>query len=195
MVIDKNQDEAPGQITEITERKPRTEIDAIKIVKNAKKVIIVPGYGMALAQAQENVKALSDFLEANGADVKFAIHPVAGRMPGHMNVLLCEVDISYEKLYEIDAVNGEFESCDAAIVVGANDVVNPAANTAVGTPIYGMPVLNVENAKHAVIFNFDEKPGYAGVDNPLYTRDNVCMKLGNAKDVLSRFLEELKQEV
>ena len=157
-----------------------------EILRAAKKVILVPGYGMALAQAQNKVKALSDKLEANGADVKFAIHPVAGRMPGHMNVLLCEVDIPYDKLYEMDAINGEFADCDAVVIIGANDVVNPAANTAEGTPIYGMPILNVADAKNVIVCNFDTKPGYAGVPNPLYDDARTILLLGDAKETVSR---------
>ena len=164
------------------------------ILRSAKKVILVPGYGMALAQAQSKVKELADQLEANGADVKFAIHPVAGRMPGHMNVLLCEVDVPYDKLYEMDAVNGEFAECDAAVVIGANDVVNPAANTAEGTPIYGMPVLNVADAKHVIVCNFDTKPGYAGVPNPLYENDKTCMMLGDAKETVAALIDALHGE-
>ena len=159
------------------------------VMSTAKKVMIVPGYGMALAQAQSTVKALSDKLESKGVEVKFAIHPVAGRMPGHMNVLLCEVDVPYDKLYEMDAVNGEFSECDAAIIIGANDVVNPAANTAEGTPIYGMPVLNAADAKNVIICNFDDKPGYAGVPNPLYSADNAILMLGDAKDTVSKIIE------
>ncbi len=173
------------------EEEPKTEaakeeISVSDILSNAKKVMIVPGYGMALAQAQSTVKALSDKLESRGVDVKFAIHPVAGRMPGHMNVLLCEVDVPYEKLYEMDAINGEFAECDAAIIIGANDVVNPAANTAEGTPIYGMPVLNAADAKHVIVCNFDEKPGYAGVPNPLYSAPNTIMMLGDAKETVAQ---------
>ncbi|MBQ3071905.1 MAG: NAD(P)(+) transhydrogenase (Re/Si-specific) subunit beta [Oscillospiraceae bacterium] len=162
------------------------EITAEDILPAAKKVIIVPGYGMALAQAQSAVKALSDKLEANGAEVKFAIHPVAGRMPGHMNVLLCEVDVPYDKLYEMDAINEAFKDCDAAIVVGANDVINPAANTAEGTPIYGMPVLNAADAKCVIICNFDTKPGYAGVPNPIYESENTILMLGDAKETVTQ---------
>ncbi|MBQ7715262.1 MAG: NAD(P)(+) transhydrogenase (Re/Si-specific) subunit beta [Clostridia bacterium] len=168
---------------ETTDKVP--ELSEGEILKSASKVIIVPGYGMALAQAQQQVKDLSDKLEANGAEVKFAIHPVAGRMPGHMNVLLCEVDIPYDKLYEMDSINGEFAECDAAIIIGANDVVNPAANTAEGTPIYGMPVLNAKDAKHVIICNFDTNPGYAGVENPLYKDPNVIIKLGDAKQTVA----------
>ena len=161
------------------------------ILADAKKVIIVPGYGMALAQAQNNVKALCDKLEAKGVDVKFAIHPVAGRMPGHMNVLLCEVDVPYDKLYEMDAINDEFKNCDIAVIVGANDVINPAANTAEGTPIYGMPVLNVADAKNVIICNFDTKPGYAGVPNPLYESESTIMMLGDAKETVASLTDAL----
>ena len=164
--------------------------DPGEILNSAKSVIIVPGYGMALAQAQHLVRELSDEMEANGAEVKFAIHPVAGRMPGHMNVLLAEVDVPYEKLYEMDSVNDQFASTDLVIVVGANDVINPAADT----PIYGMPVLNVDHAKVIFICNYDLNPGYAGVDNPLYTRSNgVHLFLGDANDSLNEIIGKLHQ--
>ena len=162
----------------------------MEILKTAKNVIIIPGYGMALAQAQYLVKQLTDKLEEGGAEVKFAIHPVAGRMPGHMNVLLSEVNIPYERLYEMDDINPEFESCDAAIVIGANDVINPAARDQEGTPIYGMPILNAYQAKHLFILNYDLKPGYAGVENPLYSKkSDVTLFLGDAKDTLKKILE------
>ena len=161
---------------------PAQENTTGAILAKAKKVIIVPGYGMALAQAQHQVKKLADTLEADGIDVEFAIHPVAGRMPGHMNVLLAEADVPYEKLHEMEEINPRFADCDAAIVIGANDVTNPAANTAEGTPIYGMPVLDVEKARHIFICNYDLKPGYAGVENPIYTRkEGVTLMLGDAK--------------
>ncbi|MDF2700070.1 MAG: transhydrogenase beta subunit [Haloplasmataceae bacterium] len=170
----------------------KADVDVSDVLKNAKKVIIVPGYGMALAQAQQLVKQISDTLEKNGTEVKFAIHPVAGRMPGHMNVLLCEVDIPYEKLYELNDINDEFKDCDACIVVGANDVTNPAARDAVGTPIYGMPILNVDQAKHIIICNYDLKPGYAGVENSLYKRSKgVTLLLGNASVTLKQLLNDL----
>ena len=175
---------------EIKEEKASIE----QILTNAKKVMIVPGYGMALGQAQSVVKAFADKLEANGTEVKYAIHPVAGRMPGHMNVLLCEVDVPYDKLYEMDAVNGEFSECDAAVIIGANDVVNPAANTAEGTPIYGMPVLNASEAKHVIVCNFDDKPGYAGVPNPLYEADNTIMMLGDAKETVAKLTASIGAE-
>ena len=163
------------------------------VLAAARSVIIVPGYGMALAQAQHLVKQLADQLEVNGAEVKYAIHPVAGRMPGHMNVLLAEADVSYEQLFEMDAVNDEFKNVDAVVVVGANDVVNPAARNAEDTPIYGMPILNVDEAKEVIICNFDLTPGYAGVDNPLYERtEGVYLKLGDAKETLQDLLKELQ---
>lgn len=155
-------------------------------LQTAKKVLIVPGYGMALSQAQADVARLAATLENRGAEVKFAIHPVAGRMPGHMSVLLCEADIDYDKLFMMEDINEEFASCDIAVVIGANDVTNPAANTAEGTPIYGMPVLNVEQSPMAVFCNFDNKPGYAGVPNPLYEAENVLLMLGDAKESVAQ---------
>ncbi|MGP1438056.1 MAG: NAD(P)(+) transhydrogenase (Re/Si-specific) subunit beta, partial [Treponema sp.] len=161
-------------------------------LEDAKNVIIVPGYGMAVSQAQSRVKMLADKLESMGKSVRFAIHPVAGRMPGHMNVLLCEVDIPYEKLYEMEAINGDFEKTDLVIIIGASDVVNPAANTAEGTPIYGMPILEAGKGKHIIICNFDLKPGYAGVPNPLYEmKEKVHLLLGDAKDSIDGILAKL----
>ena len=162
---------------------------AASVLSKAKDVIIVPGYGMALAQAQHQVRQLADKLESRGARVRFAIHPVAGRMPGHMNVLLAEADVDYEKLYEMDAINEDFKNADAVVVIGANDVLNPAARNAVGTPIYGMPVLNVDQAPEVIVCNFDLKPGYAGVENPIYTREKgVYLELGDAKETLMRLM-------
>ena len=164
------------------------------ILKEAKEVIIVPGYGMALAQAQHTVKALADKLTSYGVKVKYAIHPVAGRMPGHMNVLLCEADVDYEDLYQMDDINDDFVNADVVLVVGANDVINPAAREAEGTPIYGMPVLNVDQAKYVIICNYDLKPGYAGVENPLYAKENVSLRLGNAADTVQELINELDSE-
>lgn len=164
---------------------------ADEVLREAKKVIIVPGYGMAISQAQSEVKRLLDVLEAQGKEVDFAIHPVAGRMPGHMNVLLAEVDVPYEKMREMDDVNPEFAGADVGIVIGACDVVNPAATSAEGTPIYGMPVLKIEDAKHVLVFNLDKKPGYSGVDNPLYDMPNVDLVLGNAKETLAKVVDDL----
>ena len=177
-----------------TSEEVQEEKDEFAALRNAKDVIIVPGYGMAIAQAQHLVKELANYLVSNGAKVRYAIHPVAGRMPGHMNVLLCEADVDYEDLFEMSDIDADFKTCDAVIVVGANDVLNPAANTAVGTPIYGMPVLSVNDAKEIYIFNYDTKPGYAGVDNPIYERKNgVHIFLGNASDTLQQALDELKK--
>lgn len=160
------------------------------VLAAAKDVIIVPGYGMALAQAQHLVKQLADTLEGRGTRVRFAIHPVAGRMPGHMNVLLAEADVSYDKLFEMEAINDDFAKTDAVVVIGANDVLNPAARNAEGTPIYGMPVLNVDAAPEVIICNYDLKPGYAGVENPLYTREKgVYLELGDAKQTLATLIK------
>ena len=160
-----------------------------EIVRAARDVIIAPGYGMALAQAQEHVKALADAFAGKGARVRFAIHPVAGRMPGHMNVLLCEAGVPYEQLLEMDEINRDFATCDLAVVVGANDTVNPAANTAEGTPIYGMPILDVQSARHAVILNLDRRPGYAGVPNPLYDRPNAVFVEGDARETVLQLVK------
>ncbi|WP_297132161.1 NAD(P)(+) transhydrogenase (Re/Si-specific) subunit beta [uncultured Porphyromonas sp.] len=172
----------------------KKEASLPEILHDAKKVIIVPGYGMALAQAQHQVKQLADTLRRNGAEVRFAIHPVAGRMPGHMNVLLAEADVPYDDLFEMERINDDFKSTDLVIVIGANDVLNPAAREAEGTPIYGMPVLNVDQAKHIVICNYDLKPGYAGVENPLYTRkEGVTMCLGDAKETVADLVSAATQ--
>ena len=160
-----------------------------------KRVMIVPGYGMALAQAQHKVKQLADALEAKGASVDYAIHPVAGRMPGHMNVLLAEANVDYEHMLEMDVANPMFAETDLVVVIGANDVVNPAANTAEGTPIYGMPILEIDKAKNIIICNFDDKPGYAGVPNPLYSSDDVLMMLGDANDSLAKLINLVNNPV
>ena len=165
--------------------------DPAAILREAKHVILIPGYGMALAQAQHLVKQLSEKLKANGAEVEFAIHPVAGRMPGHMNVLLAEADVPYEELHEMEEINPRFEGCDAAVIIGASDVVNPAANTAEGTPIYGMPVLNAGAAKHIIVCNYDDKPGYAGVPNTLYDQPNTIMLLGDAKETVRKLIDAI----
>ena len=174
---------ASGEPTELS--------DEGALLHESKRVIIVPGYGMALAQAQHEVKGLADTLRRNGAEVRFAIHPVAGRMPGHMNVLLAEADVPYDDLFEMERINDDFKDTDLVIVIGANDVLNPAAREAEGTPIYGMPVLNVDQAKHIIICNYDLKPGYAGVENPLYTRkEGVTLKLGDAKETVAQLAAE-----
>jgi NAD(P) transhydrogenase subunit beta len=161
---------------------------AVNILKEANNVIIIPGYGMALAHAQFEVKQLADLLINLGKEVKFAIHPVAGRMPGHMNVLLAEAEVPYDKLYEMDAINDKFKEIDATVIVGACDVVNPAAVQTEGTPISGMPILNAHESKNVLILNFDEKPGYSGVENPLY-KNKKCIKLfGDAKATLKKII-------
>ena len=177
---------------EQTVTEPKTETNYAKDLLNAKDVIIVPGYGMAIAQAQHLVKKLADKLTLSGAKVRYAVHPVAGRMPGHMNVLLCEANVEYEDLCEMEEINDQFESADATIVIGANDVLNPAAREAEGTPIYGMPVLNVDKCSNVYIFNYDLKPGYAGVENPLYSKtDGVHLYLGNAQETLAKFMTDM----
>ena len=188
LLLGLQQAETPSETTSSTSQSSPADW-----LRTAEKVIIVPGYGMALSQAQNLVKQLADLLSNAGKTVDYAIHPVAGRMPGHMNVLLAEVDVPYEKLREMDEINPEFARTDVVLVVGANDVVNPAARTAAGTPIYGMPILNVEEAKHIILLNYDDKPGYAGVDNPLYQADpnKAVLLAGDAKESLSRLLLEI----
>jgi H+-translocating NAD(P) transhydrogenase subunit beta len=183
----------PAGSEENTGTSERTEKkkSAVELLQEAKKVIIVPGYGLAVAQAQAQVKRIMDTLEQRGTAVKFAIHPVAGRMPGHMNVLLAEADVPYDKLCEMDDINPEFKNTDTVIIVGACDVVNPAANTAEGTPIYGMPVLKVEEAASVIVCNLDTLPGYSGVGNTLYTMPHVCLLPGNAADTLEKLEAEL----
>ena len=158
----------------------------------AESVIIVPGYGMAVAQAQHEVRKLSDELEKTGVDVKFAVHPVAGRMPGHMNVLLAEANISYDKLFDMDEINDDFASTDVALIIGANDVVNPAARHDESSPIYGMPILNVDQAKTTFVLKRSMNPGFAGIGNELFGYDNNYMVFGDAKATVSQFVETLK---
>jgi NAD(P) transhydrogenase subunit beta len=155
-------------------------------------VIIVPGYGLAVAQAQKICKEIDDQLSANGVDVKYAIHPVAGRMPGHMNVLLAEADVPYPKLLDLDEANSALSSADVAIIVGANDVVNPAAENDPGSPIYGMPVLKVWNAKSVIVLKRSMRSGYAGIENPLFFHERTKMLFGDAKEVLSKLNSEIK---
>ncbi len=164
---------------------------AISALKAAAKVVIVPGYGMALAQAQFEVVRLAHRLEEMGKNVRFAIHPVAGRMPGHMNVLLAEAEVDYEKLFEMDDINPEFSETDVALIVGACDVVNPAAIEQEGTPISGMPILLANEASKVVVCNFDDKPGYSGVMNPLYAMPKTITLFGDAKESMGRLLEAL----
>ena len=167
-------------------------VDAAIMCNYAEKVFVVPGYGMAVAQAQHTVHELEKVLEANGVEVKYAIHPVAGRMPGHMNVLLAEADVPYPKLLEMDDANPEFKTTDVVLVIGANDVVNPSANDDPGSPIYGMPILNVVEAKQVIVFKRSMNPGYAGIQNPLFFRDNTSMLFGDAKASLEALTGEVK---
>ncbi|MCO5248129.1 MAG: NAD(P)(+) transhydrogenase (Re/Si-specific) subunit beta [Chitinophagales bacterium] len=155
-------------------------------------VIIVPGYGMAVAQAQHIVRELMELLEKRNINVRFAIHPVAGRMPGHMNVLLAEANVPYDKLVEMDNINDDFANTDVALIIGANDVVNPAANTNPASPIYGMPVLNVQNARTVIVCKRSLKPGYAGIENELFGYDNCLMLFGDAKQSITQVVSELK---
>jgi NAD(P) transhydrogenase subunit beta len=169
-----------------------TADDAAILLTYAEKVIVVPGYGMAVAQAQHQVRELGDLLQAQGISVKYAIHPVAGRMPGHMNVLLAEANVSYDLLFEMDEINGEFESTDVVLVIGANDVVNPAARNNPSSPIYGMPILNADQARNVIIFKRSMRPGYAGIENELFYADNTKMLFGDAKESVSALVNEVK---
>ncbi|MBO6577404.1 MAG: NAD(P)(+) transhydrogenase (Re/Si-specific) subunit beta [Rhodothermales bacterium] len=166
--------------------------DTAIMLAYAEKVIVVPGYGMAVAQAQHAVRELGDELEKRGVKVKYAIHPVAGRMPGHMNVLLAEANVSYDLLFEMDDINGEFDTCDVAIVIGANDVVNPAARHDKASPIYGMPILNVDKARTSIVLKRSMRPGYAGIQNELFFNHNNRMLFGDAKDSITEVVNELK---
>ncbi len=167
--------------------------DAAILLGYAQSVIIVPGYGLAVAQAQHNVRELADLLEAKGIDVKYAIHPVAGRMPGHMNVLLAEANVPYEKLFDMEQINEDFQRADVALVIGANDVTNPAARKDTTSPIYGMPILNVDQAQNIIVIKRSMKPGFAGIDNELYLDPKTGMLFGDAKEAVSRVVAEVKK--
>lgn len=167
--------------------------DAIQFLDQAKSVIIVPGYGMAASQAHHALRELADKLKAKGVSVKYAIHPVAGRMPGHMNVLLAEANVPYTDLFDMDDINDEFAHADVALVVGANDVTNPAARTMKSSPIYGMPILDVDKAKKIIVLKRSMNPGFSGIDNDLYTKDHTWLLFGDAKDSLSKLAYGFKR--
>jgi NAD(P) transhydrogenase subunit beta len=172
--------------------KPITAEDAALQLAYAGRVIIVPGYGMAVAQSQHQVRELADLIEKRGGDVKYAIHPVAGRMPGHMNVLLAEANVPYDRLYDMEEINDQFAGADVALVIGANDVVNPAAKTDKSSPIYGMPVLNVDQARNVIVMKRGMSAGFAGIENELFYADNTRMLFGDAKKMLTQLVTEVK---
>jgi NAD(P) transhydrogenase subunit beta len=166
--------------------------DAAVLLANVQSLIIVPGYGMAVAQAQHTVRELADLLAKKGVDVKYAIHPVAGRMPGHMNVLLAEANVPYDQLFDLDQINPDFERADVALVIGANDVVNPAARSDKASPIYGMPILDADKAQHVIVIKRSMNPGFAGIDNQLYYEPRTSMLFGDAKGAVSKLVEAVK---
>jgi NAD(P) transhydrogenase subunit beta len=172
------------------EIKPLTPEDAFYVLEAAQSVLVIPGYGMAVAQAQHVMKELQELLEKNGAEMAYAIHPVAGRMPGHMNVLLAEADVSYEQLFEMDEINARIDTFDVAIVIGANDVVNPAARELPGSPIYGMPVINADLAKNVFVLKRGMAAGFAGIENPLFFKQNTRMIFGDDKETLGNLVRQ-----
>jgi NAD(P) transhydrogenase subunit beta len=166
--------------------------DAAVMLAYAKRVVVVPGYGLAVAQAQHTVRELAELLERRGVDVKYAIHPVAGRMPGHMNVLLAEANVPYPQLYDMEDINPEFPRTDVALVIGANDVTNPAARTNPESPLYGMPILNVDEAANVVVLKRSMNPGFAGVDNELYYNAKTSMLFGDARASVEKLIAAVK---
>jgi NAD(P) transhydrogenase subunit beta len=177
------------------EQKPVREInvdDAAVPLAYAQRVIIVPGYGLAVAQAQHSVRELADVLEERGVDVRYAVHPVAGRMPGHMNVLLAEANVPYDRLYEMEQINEDFSKTDVALVIGANDVTNPAARTDKSSPIFGMPILNVDQAESVIVLKRSMKSGFAGIENELFHNENTTMLFGDAKESLDKLIGAVK---
>jgi H+-translocating NAD(P) transhydrogenase subunit beta len=187
---------SPGGASGAIETRTAKTVDSEEcamMLAYARSVVIVPGYGMAVAQAQHGVRELADRLESLGVDVKYAIHPVAGRMPGHMNVLLAEANVPYPQLYDMDDINPQFDRTDVALVIGANDVVNPAARNDVNSPIYGMPILEVDKAKHTIVIKRGMSKGFAGVENELFFQDNTMMLFGNAKDAIGKLVADIKQ--
>jgi NAD(P) transhydrogenase subunit beta len=188
---DSSAGEASSGVTQGSIKKT-TPSDAAIMMNYANRVIIIPGYGLAVAQAQHVIHELELLLESKGVEVAYAIHPVAGRMPGHMNVLLAETNVDYDKLVEMDDINPVFSNTDAVLVIGANDVVNPAAHNDPSSPIYGMPILEAENAKSIIINKRTMNPGYAGIQNELFFNAKTSMLFGDAKDVLTKLVQELK---
>jgi NAD(P) transhydrogenase subunit beta len=173
--------------------RPITAEDAAVQIAYAKLMIVVPGYGLAVAQAQHVVRELAELVEKKGGEVKYAIHPVAGRMPGHMNVLLAEANVPYDRLYDMDEINPEFERADICLVIGANDVVNPAARSDKSSPIYGMPILNADKAHHVIVMKRSMNPGFAGIENELFYNEKTSMLFGDAKASLMKLVAEVKQ--
>ena len=167
--------------------------DAAALMAYSESVVVIPGYGLAVAQAQHQARELADLLGEKGVTVKFAVHPVAGRMPGHMNVLLAEANVPYDQLYESDDINPEMERTDVALIVGANDVVNPDARTNENSPLYGMPIINADYAANTIVMKRTLNPGFAGTDNPLFYKDNNRMLFGDAKDSLTKIIAALKK--
>ena len=170
-----------------------TPDDTAILLSYAEKVIIVPGYGLAVAQAQHQVRELADLLQERGVEVKYAIHPVAGRMPGHMNVLLAEANVPYDQLFEMDEINHEFATTDVSLVIGANDVVNPAARHDKTSPIYGMPILDVDHSRTVIFLKRSLRPGYSGVQNELFFSPKTRMLFGDAKDTVTALISEVKE--
>ncbi|MGH8928914.1 MAG: NAD(P)(+) transhydrogenase (Re/Si-specific) subunit beta, partial [Acidimicrobiia bacterium] len=166
--------------------------DAALQLGYAQSVIVVPGYGMAVAQAQHQVRELAELIEKNGGEVRYAIHPVAGRMPGHMNVLLAEANVPYDRLYEMDEINPRFPEADIVLIVGANDVVNPAARNDPASPIYGMPIIDADRAKRVIVLKRGMSTGFAGIENELFYAPNTSMLFGDAKSSLTKLISELK---
>jgi NAD(P) transhydrogenase subunit beta len=190
--------QAPGAAATGAAAQPVREItveDAAVLLANSRSVVVVPGYGMAVAQAQHAVRELAEALAKRSVGVKYAIHPVAGRMPGHMNVLLAEANVPYTQLFDLEEINPEFERADVALVIGANDVVNPAARHDTQSPLYGMPILDADRARHVIILKRSLNPGFAGVDNELYYNPKTLMLFGDARETLTKVVRGLKDGV